>query len=115
MTPLSDVKLVDGTSPCDGRLQVLYNGHWGAVCNTGWGLEDAMVLCQELDCGEAEQTMSHVGPFAGSIWMDNLACTGNEMMLWNCPFTGWGASSCGDGLYAGVVCSSKYFFARPIK
>ncbi|XP_057179428.1 deleted in malignant brain tumors 1 protein-like [Triplophysa rosa] len=101
-----DIKLVDGTSPCNGRLQVLHKGHWGSVCNTGWGQEDATVLCQELDCGEAEQTMSYVGPFAGSIWMDNLACTGNESTLQDCPFTGWAVSSCGDGLYAGVACNN---------
>lgn len=104
---ISDMKLVDGTSPCNGRLQVLHKGQWGSVCNTGWGQEDATVLCHELDCGEADQTMFYVGPFAGSIWMDNLECTENELSLWNCPFTGSGVSSCRDGLYAGVVCNRK--------
>nr|XP_055046925.1 deleted in malignant brain tumors 1 protein-like [Misgurnus anguillicaudatus] len=101
-----DIKLVGGTSPCNGRLQVLYNNHWGAVCHTGWGLEEAAVVCEELGCGGVVQLKSYVGPFVGPIWMDNLACKGKELTVRNCPFTGWGVSSCVDGLYAGVICNN---------
>lgn len=107
---LAVTKLVDGPNACDGRLQVLYNGHWGAVCNTGWGLEDAAVLCQELGCGEAPVPMSYMGPSVGPIWMDNVACTGKELQLRDCPFTGWGVSSCSNRLHAGVICISKIIY-----
>ncbi|XP_052439140.1 uncharacterized protein LOC127978129 [Carassius gibelio] len=36
--------------------------------------------------------------------MDQVACTGNELTVRDCPFTGWGVSSCLDGLHAGVSC-----------
>ncbi len=39
--------------------------------------------------------------------MGELACTGNELTVRDCPFTGWGVSSCLDGLHAGVFCQSK--------
>nr|XP_055046941.1 deleted in malignant brain tumors 1 protein-like [Misgurnus anguillicaudatus] len=100
-----DIKVVNGSSPCNGRLQVLYDDHWGGVCHTGWGLDEAAVVCKELGCGGVVELQSYVGPFDGPIWMDNLTCTGKESTLRACPFTGWGVSSCADGLYAGVVCN----------
>nr|XP_055046940.1 deleted in malignant brain tumors 1 protein-like [Misgurnus anguillicaudatus] len=99
-----DIKVVNGTSPCNGRLQVLYNNHWGGVCHTAWGPEEATVLCSELGCGEVAVPQAYVGPFVGPIWMDNLVCTGNELKLRDCSFTGYNISSCVNGLYAGVVC-----------
>ncbi|XP_077090934.1 scavenger receptor cysteine-rich domain-containing group B protein [Siphateles boraxobius] len=100
----NNVKLVDGSSACDGRVQIWYREHWGAVCYTGWDLEDATVLCQELDCGEIAEPKAYVGPSVGQIWMDDVTCTGNERTVRDCPFTGWGVSSCLNTLHAGVFC-----------
>ncbi|XP_067284218.1 scavenger receptor cysteine-rich type 1 protein M130-like [Pseudorasbora parva] len=99
-----NVKLVNGFSACDGRVQIRYREHWGGVCHTGWDLEDATVLCQELGCGELAELKAYVGPSGGKIWMDNVACTGNEWTVRDCHFTGWGVSSCLNGLHAGVSC-----------
>ncbi|KAK7129824.1 hypothetical protein R3I93_019461 [Phoxinus phoxinus] len=100
----NNVKLVTGSSACDGRVQIRYHEHWGAVCYTGWDLEDATVLCQELDCGELAEPKAYVGPSVGQIWMDNVTCTGNERTVRDCPFTGWGVNSCLNTLHAGVFC-----------
>lgn len=102
----TDVKLVDGSSECDGRVQIMYNEQWGAVCHSDWDLADATVLCQELYCGDTAELRAYVQP-SGQIWMDQLACTGNELTVQECPFTGWSVSSCLDGLHAGVSCQSK--------
>ncbi|XP_065120332.2 scavenger receptor cysteine-rich domain-containing protein DMBT1-like [Paramisgurnus dabryanus] len=99
-----DIKLVNGTSPCDGRIQVLYNNLWGGVCHTAWGPEETAVLCSELGCGEASVPQSYVGPFVEPIWMDNVICIGNELTLRDCSFTGYNINSCVNGLYAGAVC-----------
>ncbi|KAK2893024.1 hypothetical protein Q8A67_013012 [Cirrhinus molitorella] len=100
------VKLVGGSSECDGRVQIQYKERWGAVCHTGWDLADAAVLCRELDCGEIKEPKSYVGPL-GQIWMDQLACTGSELTVRDCPFTGWGVSSCLNGLHAGAFCQKN--------
>ncbi|XP_059360812.1 soluble scavenger receptor cysteine-rich domain-containing protein SSC5D-like [Carassius carassius] len=99
----NNVKLVDGSSECDGRVQIRYNRQWGAVCYSGWDLADATVLCQELYCGDIAEPKAYVQP-SEQIWMDQVACTGNELTVQDCPFTGWGVSSCLDGLHAGVFC-----------
>ncbi len=104
----TDVKLVGGSSECDGRVQIRSNEYnqWGAVCHSGWDLADATVLCRELDCGDIVEPKVFVGP-SGQTSMGELACTGNELTVLDCPFTGWGVSSCLDGLHAGVFCQSK--------
>ncbi|XP_073694589.1 soluble scavenger receptor cysteine-rich domain-containing protein SSC5D-like [Garra rufa] len=105
------LKLVGGSSECDGRVQIQYKDRWGAVCYTGWDQADATVLCQELDCGEIKEPKSYLGP-SGQIWMDQLACTGKELTVRDCPFTGWGVSSCLNGLHAGAFCQNELHFSK---
>ncbi|XP_056089494.1 deleted in malignant brain tumors 1 protein-like [Rhinichthys klamathensis goyatoka] len=100
----NNVKLVNGFSACEGRVQIRHREQWGAVCYSGWDVEDATVLCQELDCGEIAEPKAYVGPSVGKIWMNNVTCTGNERTVRDCPFTGWGVSSCLNTLHAGVSC-----------
>ncbi len=100
------MKLVGGSSECDGRVQIRYNEQWAAVCHSGWDLTDATVLCRELDCGDTAELKEYEGT-SGQILMGELACTGKELTVQDCPFAGWGVSSCLNGLHAGVSCQSK--------
>ena len=40
------VRLLGGSSPYEGRVEVFYNGLWGSVCRDMWSLEDAHVTCR---------------------------------------------------------------------
>lgn len=39
---------MNGTAPWNGRLEILYNGTWGTVCDDIFGKEEAQVACRML-------------------------------------------------------------------
>lgn len=44
----TDVRLVDGVTPDDGRVEICFNGFWGSVCDDDWDNNDAKVVCRQL-------------------------------------------------------------------
>ena len=43
-----ELRLVDGTAPHHGRLEICQANVWGTICNHGWDINDAMVACHQL-------------------------------------------------------------------
>ncbi|CAH3183879.1 unnamed protein product, partial [Porites evermanni] len=72
------VRLVNGGSISEGRVEVFYNGTWGTVCDDNWDLNDATVVCRQLGFGRAIVAFKWAafGPGNGKIWMDDVTCTG---------------------------------------
>ena len=98
---------MDGGGPCAGRVEILDQGSWGTICDDGWDLDDARVVCRQLGCGEALNATrsAHFGEGPGPIWLDDLNCTGKESHVWRCPSRGWGKHYCDHSEDAGVICS----------
>ena len=48
------------------------------------------------------------GEGTGFVWMENVRCNGREEHLSDCPFSGWGVTTCTHAMDAGVWCGSKY-------
>ena len=90
-------------------MEIYHNGEWGTVCDDGWDLNDAQVVCNELDIGSAVAATDRAfyGEGRGKIWLINLECIGTERMIRNCSHRGWGIShSCHHYEDAGVKCIS---------
>ena len=83
-----DVRLVDGNVISEGRVDIFYNGQWGTVCNDNWDINNAIVVCRQLDYFAENQR--YFGGGTGPIYMDDVNCTGNEESLNQCEFPGWG-------------------------
>ncbi|XP_070537245.1 scavenger receptor cysteine-rich domain superfamily protein-like [Ptychodera flava] len=111
-------RLVGGSRPNEGRVEVLYNGTWGSVCDNGWDINDADVTCRQLGytLGAVEvRNNSYFGRNAGGpIWLSNLTCYGNESNLLGCKSgLQHGINDCGIDNTAGVVCQGHVRLSEP--
>ena len=100
-------------------MEVQHNGVWGTVCDDGWDLSDAQVVCSELGLGKAVTAMHNAfyGQSLGQIWLDNLNCIGNEWTIGNCSHRGWRTyyHYCNHYDDASVRCSSGMLFILHFK
>ena len=85
-----------------------HNGEWGTVCDNGWDLNDAQVVCNELGVGNAVAVRHNAfyGQGSGMIWLDGLNCNHSELTIANCSHKGWVITNCSHSHDAGVKCST---------
>uniref|UniRef100_A0A8B9T6F6 SRCR domain-containing protein n=1 Tax=Anas platyrhynchos TaxID=8839 RepID=A0A8B9T6F6_ANAPL len=102
-------RLVNGSTACEGRVEVEVLGTWGTLCASRWDFSDAHVLCRHLGCGFAESIPGggHFGRGTGPVWRDSFHCDGTEAHLGQCPVTALGASPCSQENAAAVICSGE--------
>ncbi len=102
-----DLRLVDGNNELEGRVEVYHNNQWGTVCDDLWDANDAKVVCRQLGhTGGTAFNQASFGQGSGKIWMDNVACSGNEDRLEDCTFNGWDRHNCSHSEDAGVSCTA---------
>ena len=42
------IRLIDGATSYEGRIEVFHNGVWGTVCDDRFGIDEAEVACRQL-------------------------------------------------------------------
>ena len=99
------MRLAGGAGPWEGRVEVMRSGAWGTVCDDGWSLAAASVVCRQLGWPGAAEIFFAAAPFgpgAGAISVDDIACSGAESGLLDCAFST--ANDCTHFEDAGVRC-----------
>lgn len=101
-----NVRLVNGNNPCSGRVEILHDGQWRTVCDDYWDINEATVVCRELDCGNVIKITSraYFGEGSGPISQAGDSCVGSETTLNYC-ITNWNVNNCDHEEDSGVVCS----------
>ena len=53
-----DIRLHDGRSSAEGRVEICFNNQWGTVCDDFWDAADAAVVCTQLGLPSEGRLMS---------------------------------------------------------
>lgn len=127
-----DVRLVDGTAPTEGRVEICFNRTWGTICGSGFGRLDAGVVCQQLGysrlskystrsadlayyirlCTLDPTVLSQYRSGAGPIFLESFNCSGSEEHVLNCSgsFPVENHRCANHARNAGVQCTGKCTF-----
>ena len=102
---VGDIRLVNGSVPSQGRVELFYEGEWGRVdvSSTISDITVARVACQQVGypyCGGT----GDFGRSSGPAWVFILSCTGDEERLEQCSHFGWRYSLCFNCPGLGVRC-----------
>lgn len=44
----ADLRLINGSVPYQGRIEICWNETWGTICDQSWSTFDAQVACRQL-------------------------------------------------------------------
>jgi hypothetical protein len=102
------VRLV-GNDNSTGRVEVFYNGQWGTICDDGFDMTAANVVCRQLGFTRALAFGTNGNEGSGKIWIDDLECQGSEDTIGQCPSSRWGEHNCAHQEDVHVTCDTTSF------
>ena len=121
-------------------MEVCINNAWGTVCNARFGTNEARVICRQLtfdDTGIKTKLASALccmllcfsiavaivfrsaagmfGQASGPIFLENLACSGAEQGLLDCPRSELGTHQCDHSRDSGVQCFGMIYLGSVLQ
>ncbi|XP_074918266.1 scavenger receptor cysteine-rich type 1 protein M130-like, partial [Chelonoidis abingdonii] len=103
------LRLLNGESQCDRRVEISLRGVWDRVLDDEWDMNDANVVCRQLQCGVAEKAYnppkSEQG--MGPVGLRRVQCVRNETHLTLCDNSTSETFQAGIAADVGVICSGS--------
>ncbi|XP_062602767.1 macrophage scavenger receptor types I and II-like, partial [Saccostrea cucullata] len=96
------VRLVNGESWMEGRVEIYEDGDWGTICDENWDTRDASVVCKTIGFSYGTPVVYRRG--VKPIVMGNVSCDGSELNIRSCPHSS--AQKCKSRNVAGVACTN---------
>ena len=103
-----------GSTDKEGYVEVLgTNGQWGGICDNGFDMNDAEVICRMLGFPFATLALASsdaadlygTAPSGNNFVLNDLGCAGKEDTLFDCAHSGEWNNNCGAAGTAGVQCA----------
>ncbi|XP_037630441.1 LOW QUALITY PROTEIN: scavenger receptor cysteine-rich type 1 protein M160-like [Sebastes umbrosus] len=81
-----DIRLLGGSSRCDGTPEMKQHGEWRPVHDElfEWEQMLAAAVCNRLDCGSAVSTNINTSSSWKSVWLIQRSCVESHLMLREC-------------------------------
>ena len=118
--PAPDIRLVGGSGPHEGRVEIQYNGEWGTLSSSAsrWRFSNTAyhesqdhptaVICRQLgfNDGESYETPSEIfGPGTGMQWNRVEFCYGFHDFP--CVYNVLGEVTADHSLDVGIICNGE--------
>ena len=116
--PDGTIRLVGGSNEYEGRVEIMYKGQYGTVCDNYWDDREAKVVCRMMglaggtgyiglgsDAGDVPQ--HDFGSGTGEILLDSVGCNEDEESLFLCRHSAIGFHNCDHRKDAGVKCEAS--------
>ena len=108
-----DLRLVNGSTPSSGRIEICYQEIWGTICDQSWSTFDANVACRQLGFAPSgtPRYNAFYGQGTGPLLLDDLICRNTEERLIDCAHGGIGMTDFCRGHLddAGLECRESKF------
>eukprot|EP00057_Strongylocentrotus_purpuratus_P025036 XP_011679510.1 PREDICTED: deleted in malignant brain tumors 1 protein-like [Strongylocentrotus purpuratus] len=100
-----DIRLRDGQTFDEGRVEIYHDAVWGFICKNNWGMNEAKVACRQLGYDHVHQAIISTNYVSRPVHLDNVQCIGDEESLVDCEHDPWGDVNCVTTYGVGIACS----------
>lgn len=87
--PEGSIRIVGGSGPHEGRVEIYFYGYWGGIGTSYWDFHDTDVVCHQLGYlgGLTVPDADIFGRSKGFVWLTDVRCSGTEKNLTQCTAT----------------------------